>query len=256
MKMLDMIKFKLEQKCCDAIMEVAWSTMWNVTDETPCNCEIFMNNEGMEFFRQCLVLFSDKAELLRNMMGYWEILLRFELRCRLMKPEYVMRIQVRFNLLDSESDGIEVSYNAAGVLCHMMSDGEDKWVCEEVDRRDVIAKLVQAIERWPLNSKRNINYRSLEPILRLTSVAHTRSVQHWSVWALCNLTQVYPEKYCPLLEKENGVPILQALLKEVANDRDVCELIQKVLDQHQSYINDNGQAVLNPDQEMNDVEGR
>lgn len=38
------------------------------------------------------------------------------LRHRLMKPEYIQRFT---ELLDSESDGIEVSYNAAGILSHI-----------------------------------------------------------------------------------------------------------------------------------------
>ena len=38
------------------------------------------------------------------------------LRHRLMKADYIQRF---IELLDSESDGIEVSYNAAGILSHI-----------------------------------------------------------------------------------------------------------------------------------------
>ena len=31
-------------------METAWSTMWNVTDETPVNCEWFLAGGGMYLF--------------------------------------------------------------------------------------------------------------------------------------------------------------------------------------------------------------
>ena len=31
-------------------METAWSTMWNVTDETPVNCERFLAGGGMYLF--------------------------------------------------------------------------------------------------------------------------------------------------------------------------------------------------------------
>jgi len=40
------------------------------------------------------------------------------LRHRLMKADYIQRF---VELLDSESDGIEVSYNAAGILSHIGS---------------------------------------------------------------------------------------------------------------------------------------
>ena len=40
---------------CDDVMETAWSTMWNVTDETPANCERFLNGGGMYLFLKCKV---------------------------------------------------------------------------------------------------------------------------------------------------------------------------------------------------------
>lgn len=66
------------------------------------------------------------------------------------------------DLLDSKSDGIEVSYNAAGILSHIASDGEEAWSrhsISSVKRRDVLTKMVIAMEKWELDTKRNINYR-------------------------------------------------------------------------------------------------
>ena len=40
---------------CDDVMETAWSAMWNVTDETPVNCERFLNAGGMFLFLKCKV---------------------------------------------------------------------------------------------------------------------------------------------------------------------------------------------------------
>ena len=72
----------------------------------------------------------------------------------------------------------------------MASDGPDAWTIEEPAREEVLSKMVSAIERWNLNTKRNINYRSFEPILRLVRVQDTPQCQHWAVWALANLTRV------------------------------------------------------------------
>jgi len=52
-----------------------------------------------------------------------------------------------------------VSYNAAGVLSHMASDGADKWTMESPRREDVLRRMVEAVEKWDLGSERNINYR-------------------------------------------------------------------------------------------------
>lgn len=133
--------------------------------------------------------FSDKEELLRNMMGLLGNVAEVrDLRHYLMTPEY---ISVFSTLLDSISDGIEVSYNAAGVISHIASDGPEVWMVLEPSREYVLNKMVAAIDRWDLSSQRNINYRSFEPILYLVKAYETPECQRWAVWALANLTKVY-----------------------------------------------------------------
>ena len=121
-------------------------------------------------------------------------------------------------LLDSGRDGIEVSYNAAGVLSHIASDGLAAWTVEAPDREHVLERLVRAVNRykylvgkyvfiyflsrWRVEEKRNINYRSLAPIISLLGVSHTRECQLWAAWAVANLTLFDEDKYCPLVEEE------------------------------------------------------
>ncbi|PVD21892.1 hypothetical protein C0Q70_17695 [Pomacea canaliculata] len=226
--MLSIIERKLKGGDCDDVLEVAWSTLWNVTDETPSNCHKFMIKGGMELFLQCLQKFNDKPELLRNMMGLMGNIAEVDwLRPKLMCEEYV---NVFSELLESTSDGIEVSYNACGVLSHLCFDGPQAWMIPRPSRSEVLARMEQAINRWPINSKRNINYRSFEPILRLVAYFETPQVQHWAVWALCNLTAVSPEKYCRLLEREGG---REALTRVVSSQsyRRIRELAQRTLNQ-------------------------
>lgn len=129
------------------------------------------------------------------------------------------------NLLDSKADGIEVSYNACGVLSHIMFDGPEVWKMEEPRRDMVMEKMWEAIQSWDVSSRRNINYRwsitfsplqwtstaagglsclnvltkrrssprSFEPILRLLPQSISPVSQHWATWALYNLVSVYRE---------------------------------------------------------------
>ncbi|XP_026329372.1 protein zer-1 homolog [Hyposmocoma kahamanoa] len=213
-KMLNLISDRLERQLCDDVLEVAWSTMWNVTDETPQNCQRFLENRGMKHFLACLKIFPDKDELLRNMMGLLGNVAEVaELRPQLMDKTF---LTVFYDLLDSSSDGIEVSYNAAGVLAHMASDGPEAWTVDEPARDAVLQRVAAAVERWDLHAERNINYRSFEPILNLLHAHHTPQCQHWAVWALANLTTVYPEKYCGLLDAEGGLVQLKDLLTHPA----------------------------------------
>ncbi|XP_023710410.1 protein zer-1 homolog isoform X3 [Cryptotermes secundus] len=210
-QMLTLIEDRLARKVFDDALEVAWSTMWNVTDETAINCQRFLDGRGMEFFLGCLNTFPHREELLRNMMGLLGNVAEVQvLRQRLMTGQFV---SVFADLLDTGSEGIEISYNAAGVLSHMASDGPAAWTVKSPRREDVLQRMVAAIDRWDLETERNINYRSFEPILYLSKVYHTPECQHWAIWALANLTRVYPTRYCSLVESEGGIHILEEIIR-------------------------------------------
>ncbi|XP_059470108.1 protein zer-1 homolog [Neocloeon triangulifer] len=226
-RMLKIIEDRLQRRVCDDVLEVAWSTMWNVTDETAVNCQRFLEGGGMNLFLKCLNTFQEKEELLRNMMGLLGNVAEVKhLRPKLMTSEFVI---VFANLLESNSDGIEVSYNAAGVLSHMASDGADKWTMSTPRRQDVLKGMVDAVEKWDLKTERNINYRSFEPILHLVNVYHTPECQHWAVWALANLTEVYANKYCQLVIEEGGIQLLAALLAHEAPYPRIKDLARRVI---------------------------
>ena len=97
------------------------------------------------------------------------------LRPKLMTKEFVEEFDF---LLDSCRDGIEVSYNAAGVLAHMASDGPDSWTIKHPERVHVLSRMSRAINRWNLKSERNINYRSFAPIIKLAGINLNDSLFH------------------------------------------------------------------------------
>ncbi|XP_041050195.1 protein zer-1 homolog [Carcharodon carcharias] len=212
--MLKLIQKKLTDKVCDQVMEFSWSALWNITDETPDNCEMFLNCNGMKLFLECLNEFQGKQELHRNMLGLLGNVAEVKhLRPHLMTTQF---ISVFSRLLESNADGIEVSYNACGVLSHIIFDGDEAWAIAEPRRVEVMDRMWRAISSWDENSRRNINYRSFEPILRLLPQRVAPVSQHWATWALFNLTSVYPEKYCPLLIKENGIELLKGVIESDA----------------------------------------
>lgn len=228
MTMLKLIQKKLLDKTCDQVMEFSWSALWNITDETPDNCEMFLNYSGMKLFLECLKEFPEKQELHRNMLGLLGNVAEVrELRPQLMTPQF---ITVFSNLLESKADGIEVSYNACGVLSHIMFDGPDAWLISEPSRDEVVERMWGAIQSWDSSSRRNINYRSFEPILRLLPQGISPVSQHWATWALYNLVSVYPDKYCPLMIKEGGMPLLRELVGMATAREETKEMARKVLE--------------------------
>lgn len=227
-KMLGVVRSRVKVKQAGETLDIAWSAMWNATDETPRNCQRFLDGNGMDFFLRCLYTFPTREEMIRNMLGLFGNVAEVSwLRPVLMASQFVQEIS---KLLDYE--GMEVSYNAAGVLSNMASDGEEFWTVKKPSRAEVLKRMVFAIECWDLTTQRFIHYRSFEPILGLLRKAHTPECQHWAAWALANLTLVYPDKYCPLLESEKGLPLLSQLVESDVNDR-IKQLCQMVIKQCQ-----------------------
>lgn len=111
------------------------------------------------------------------------------LRNRLMKVEYIEMLRQMLHINNGE---IEIPYNAAGVLVHLLSDADCDWseigLCS---KEEIVKDLENAIDDWQIKSERSINYRSFEPIFRLVNNYETPICQRWSCWALANLTSVY-----------------------------------------------------------------
>lgn len=229
--MLQLIKNGVDRRRYDEVMETAWSALWNVTDETPYNCEVFISGDGMDLFLSSLQAFPEKPDLLRNMMGLIGNVAEVPRLRRHLKEH----VGVFIELLQNKSDGIEISYNAAGTLSHIASDGSQHWLEGSVTRQEMLQELEAAIDSWDINSQRNINYRSFEPILRLLDENHTYQVHLWAAWAIANLCTVSPDKYCTLLQKENGSERLQRLSSRAETPDKVKKLIStaiRVYDEH------------------------
>uniref|UniRef100_A0A1I7UJW1 Protein kinase domain-containing protein n=1 Tax=Caenorhabditis tropicalis TaxID=1561998 RepID=A0A1I7UJW1_9PELO len=225
---LDQISRKQSANVCDDVMEVGWSFLWNITDETPVNCELFLNANGLELFQKCYESFKTERELVRNMMGLIGNIAEVDqLRQQLMKDDYV---KIFCALLASQEESIEISYNSAGVLAHMVSDGAEAWNTITVCRDEVMQKIVDATANWKLTTRRFINYRSFRPILRLLPLYRAYASQHWAVWALANLTTTDGEKYCAYVRDEGGVPLLEELVGNPETTADIRSLANTVLD--------------------------
>lgn len=207
---MQVIREKVETREVDSLMDTCWSSLWNITDETPENCKDFLDNGGMQLFCDCLKYFPNSLELHRNMMGLMGNVAEVpELRPHLMREEY---IQIFLSLLSRDPSWLEVSYNSVGLLSHVLSDGPEAWTIVDTPRDQCMCDLIDCIEAWDLKATRNINYRSFKPILGLLNCFHAPAAQHWAAWALANLTTVSPEKYCKLVLQEGGVDLLQNII--------------------------------------------
>ena len=113
-----------------------------------------------------------------------------------------------------------------------MHDGFDGFEEAGIEVDECLERIFRVItEKWKVDSTRLINYRSLSPILNLLPSSHCPIIQLWVVWALANLTTSNPDKYLPMLKRDDGVTVLILLSEEY----DPVE-IEKVVRQHKGIF--------------------
>ena len=225
--LLKAIHARWQEHNCDEVMRFLWSCLWNVTDETPENCALFLDNRGMRLFTQCLSEFkTDNNELVRNMMGLVGNIAEVpHLRSHFMTKDTV---ETFLRLLNYSSTDLEISYHAAGVLSNMLSDGAAAWTLAEPSCTEVTARLERAIRSWNVAAERSINYRSLAPIIRLLRCDVPES-QLWAAWALANLTQAVPDRYGRMVEEEGGARLLRLVTQTGDQSSYLVRLAQQCL---------------------------
>ncbi|XP_067940865.1 protein zer-1 homolog isoform X2 [Watersipora subatra] len=128
----NLIRAKLRNDSPDNQLNLSWTALWNVTDETSDNCRQFIDCGGIDLFLDCYYTFCLSAreserdlreELLRNMLGSLGNVAEVQaLRLRLCQPAL---LSLLWEVLESAEKGMEVNYHSAGIICHILFDGND-----------------------------------------------------------------------------------------------------------------------------------
>ncbi|XP_070563131.1 protein zyg-11 homolog B-like [Ptychodera flava] len=225
-KLLQIVKEKIEAKQVDYALKFTLSALWNLTDECPSSCSIFLEEQGLEIFLQMLEAFPDEDNLQTKVLGLMNNVAEVkELRtARLVKEEFIHHL---CRLL--KSNKIEVGYFAAGVVAHIVSDGTVAWPLQLDLRRDLVCQLYDTVNNWQLPDSTVVAYRSFRPFFPLLGCTDTPAAQLWAVWAMLYVCTIH-DRYCPLLLSDGGLPLLKALLSDPSTDIKVRETAAQVLE--------------------------
>ncbi|KAI1702118.1 zyg eleven-related protein 1 [Ditylenchus destructor] len=220
---LELIRRKLAAGTCDGVMQLCWTVLCNMTDETPSNSERFVKADGLKLFSQCISRFLNHATLVVNMVILVGNVAEVKcLRSQLINNDFLKIFWSLLRMYPNFNSGFDISYSSAYVLAHLASELEaGSWqsamcVCY-VARRSYVAseKLMAAIGAWDLSTKILFQYKSLKPILQLLTMFHSPASVHWAVWALANLTSTDPEKYCRYIDEEDGEKLVRKLVYDL-----------------------------------------
>jgi len=205
---VEVIKMKLTLKKCDDVMILCWGVLWNISDETPQNCQKFVEIGGLKIMMKCFEVF-ERDELRKSAIGLVGNIAEVHyLRDYFMDPN-IIKLLIDWATSHPGSNDIELSYHACGTLSHLLSDPGRIWF---FPKQQVAMAVQQAVDSWDINARRHINYRSFLPILGLVHCG-VKEAAHWAVWALCNLVK-FDGDYKRILERENAIEILERITPE------------------------------------------
>ncbi|XP_017762696.1 PREDICTED: protein zyg-11 homolog B-like [Eufriesea mexicana] len=208
-KLLAMVRAKVASKSVDTTMKFTLSALWNLTDESATTCEVFLDEGGMELFLNVLKSFQGQFSVETKVLGSLNNIAEVvHLRPRLMQPRFISMLSM---LLTSVH--IDVSYFAAGIAAHLLSDGLSAWatISSVPSREELLALLAHTITHWQTPQGEMVAYRSFFPFLPLLRCSDAYPVQLWAVWAIHHVCTKNPKRYCSILVREIGVEMLKYL---------------------------------------------
>lgn len=207
-KLLAMVWSKVESKSGDITMKFTLSALWNLTDESATTCRVFLDQGGLELFLKVLESFQGQYSVETKVLGSLNNIAEVvHLRPRLMQPRFISMLSLLL-----ASIHIDVSYFAAGIAAHLLSDGPSAWTISSIPSRDeLLEQLAYTITNWQAPQGEMVAYRSFHPFSPLLRCSDAYPVQLWAVWAIHHVCTKNPKRYCSMLIKEGNVEILKQL---------------------------------------------
>ncbi|XP_050534870.1 protein zyg-11 homolog B-like isoform X2 [Daktulosphaira vitifoliae] len=229
-KLLSIVREKLSTKTVDVTMKFTLSALWNLTDESPTTCKVFINEGGLQLYMEILNTFIDDSTVETKVLGLVNNIAEVKhLRAMLFVNDIIPTLR---RLLRSQQ--IDVSYFAAGIIAHLACEhGWEKYTMN--GKIEILEELRLAVQQWVPPEGEMVAYRSFQPFISLLNSNDMPQVQLWAAWAILHVCTKNAKKYCAMLEKENGVGILQNITLNKSVDNEVYQLCCRVLNLMYEY---------------------
>ncbi|KAI5729758.1 protein zyg-11 homolog [Diaphorina citri] len=223
-KLLSIVHRKTITKQPDMTLRFTLSALWNLTDESPETCEIFITDGGLKLYHMVLENFAGASAIETKVLGLINNIAEVpHLRHHLCDA---MFLETLGNLLASSH--IDVSYFAAGIISHLACH------METMSRygtglRDLLGKLSAKVQTWEAPEGEMVAYRSFKPFEPLLCSEYAE-VRLWAVWAIQHVCARNPARYCAMLEQEAGSCLIrQMALDNQCQDMAVLKIVNNIV---------------------------
>lgn len=246
-KLLSLVRGRMEDDNADITLQFTLSALWNLTDESPDTCEIFLNQDGLQLFINLLLAFPKDPAVETKVLGLFNNVAEVPaLRAHLLKPPFIVMLRRQL-----QSTHIAVSYFAAGISAHLICADKAAWYAtDDLPYEELLAELGKAVMGWETQMEEMVAYKSFQPFLPLLRAAETPHVQLWALWALHHVTVNNSKYYCPMMIRE-GIPcLLEATHEDTRYTApfvsDLAGMLLELLSRYRTVENQVGQPDLLP----------
>ncbi|XP_064625443.1 protein zyg-11 homolog B-like isoform X2 [Lineus longissimus] len=228
-KLLLIVKEKAEDKQVDITMKFTLSALWNLTDESPDTCDVFLEEDGLNLYMAVIEAYKDceednKLHVQTKVLGLLNNLAEVKhLRNVLMVDQFCLMIRGLLN-----TPKIQVSYFAAGIVAHLASEGAHNWCSRSVPRPVLLEDLGKAVNGWEQPCSEMVAYRSFTPFIELLACSDPE-VQLWAVWAMEHVCRRNGQRYCSMLVEEGGKDLLVRLDQSLHTHPQVKKIVSSIL---------------------------
>lgn len=208
--LLGIVKSKVDSATdtdLDIMLKFTLSALWNLTDESPSTCSMFLEKGGLSLYMQVLHAFEGVASVETKILGLLNNIAEVPtLRASLVNNELISSLS---NLL--KSDCIDVSYFAAGIFAHLLSDSTIQWSDAQVEKVNIENELVDVVLSWKQPDIEMVAYRSFNPFLPLLRCHESPKVQLWAVWAINHVCSKNVTRYAEMLLQEETLALFKSV---------------------------------------------
>lgn len=179
-KLLEIVANRVSNQHADITLKFTLSALWNLTDDSPDWCTVFVVKKGVYLFLKVLQKFKNDATVEPKVLGLLNNIAEVsELRKYLMLDDFISQL---YDLLGSEN--IDVSYFAAGIVANLASDENEHWTASKYTKEEILVRMEEGIMQWQVPQSEMVAYRSFKPFMPLLAPSMDYRVQLWALWAI------------------------------------------------------------------------
>jgi Zyg-11 family protein len=238
------------ESASDNLLKCTLSALWNLTDESPVTCRVFLEKGGLDLYNRVLEVFTDNIEFQNKVLGLINNIAEVPyLRSKIMNGKFIKTLTFL-----AFSRSIHVSYFAVGILCHLAgSFMEPFWnSCESTSYEEVLESIAVNVLKWRQPCNEMVAYRSFYPFGWLLN-CDIPEVQLWAIWAINHVCTANPKSYClKLIEGKFLAPIQKCHQKYPSSwDVNACSpncAIRKKVEAKRAALKDDSSCTVEAEQ--------